>query len=387
MPENIQLFQSLFLGRRDVFAVRWEKGTKHGYSPAYTFDPYHYRLHKIKGGNLSDYKDKTLRVLNDEEIAEHLAGIQHIGLYPLMPDNTSWFIAVDFDGSTWQKDCQILMEKLRELGITGALERSRSGDGGHVWIFFEKAYPANKSRKILIKVLQDLSMFSQFDKEASFDRLFPSQDYHTGKAFGNLIALPLQGASVKKGNCSFVDPYSFDPYPDQWKFLENLQKVPSSKLDEIEIRLFGARAAESESTDYNADSGTVSISLSNKIRINPATVPEELRILLQDELSFSNSEFYAKKQSGRNTYGTKRFFSLVEERHGMLFIPRGNLRSSLCIAKNSLNNGQTALLLFCEFHRRRLALYQEGNIILAGRSPWQPFRVFQKLLMIKRFQI
>lgn len=99
LSTQIQLFKSVFKGREDVFAVRWEKGNKSGYRTAYHYDPYMYRAHKMKGGTLQNYSDKTSLKLTDEEIAKHLKGEQLIGIYPMLQDNTSHFIVADFDES------------------------------------------------------------------------------------------------------------------------------------------------------------------------------------------------------------------------------------------------------------------------------------------------
>ncbi len=99
---QIDIYKSLFKGREDVFAIRWEKGNKSGYMPSYQFDPYQYRLHSAKGGSFKDFKDKTYKPLSDDQITKHLRGEQLIGLYPLLTDNTSFFIAADFDKENWR---------------------------------------------------------------------------------------------------------------------------------------------------------------------------------------------------------------------------------------------------------------------------------------------
>src|SRR5258706_7603486 len=139
---QIQLFKSVFKGRDDVFAIRWEKEKKNGYTPAYFYDPYMYRLHKIKGGTFQNYNEKTYLKLTDEEIAKHLNGQQLIGIYPLLTDNTSWFLAADFDKENWIEEAKSFICACRDKGIPAYLERSRSGNGGHVWIFFEQCYAA-----------------------------------------------------------------------------------------------------------------------------------------------------------------------------------------------------------------------------------------------------
>ena len=202
---TIQLFKSVFIGREDVFAIRWEKGNKSGYMPAFFYDPYRYRAHKLKGGTFQNYTDKEYLPFTDKEIEKHLNGDQLIGIYPLLKDNTSWFIVADFDKVNWVDDCQKFISVCKEKGIPAYLERSRSGKGGHVWIFFEQPYPAIKCRKIFISILENAGIFSLFDKSSSFDRLFPNQDFLSGKGFGNLIALPLYKKTWEQGNSCFVE--------------------------------------------------------------------------------------------------------------------------------------------------------------------------------------
>lgn len=140
--EQMELFRSLFRVREDVFAIRWEKGSKSGYMPAYSYDPYMYRLHKMKGGTFKDYNDKVHLPLTDEELTKHFKGEQHIGGYPLLEDNSSWFISADFDKQKWKEESLKFVKACKEKNIPAYLERSRSGNGAHVWIFFDRAYPA-----------------------------------------------------------------------------------------------------------------------------------------------------------------------------------------------------------------------------------------------------
>lgn len=233
--EKLNLFKNLFKGREDVFATRWEKTggeNKSGYMPAYRYDPYMYRLHKMKGGTFKDYQDKSYLPLSDQSLLKHLTGSELIGIYPLLQDNTSWFIAADFDNKSWAEECLTFINICKENGIPAYLERSRSGKGGHVWIFFDKPYPAFRSRKVLISLLEQAGIFSSFDKSSSFDRLFPNQDFHSGKGLGNLIALPLHKPALEEGNSCFINE-ELKPYPDQWEFLSTIQRVKTSHLDGI----------------------------------------------------------------------------------------------------------------------------------------------------------
>lgn len=215
--ENIKLFRSLFNAREDVFALHWQKGNKSGYAPAWYFDPYHYKVHKMKGGTFQNYPDKQYLPFTDEQLVKHLDGIQLIGVYPLLQDNTSWFIAADFDEKNWEDECRKFISHCSSKSIPAYLERSRSGNGGHVWIFFDKPYPAMRSRKIVMSLLMECKAISVFDKNSSFDRLFPNQDLHSGKSLGNLIALPFHKPALDQGNSCFIDPEALKPFTDQWK--------------------------------------------------------------------------------------------------------------------------------------------------------------------------
>src|SRR5258705_13900583 len=117
LSNQIQLFKSVFKGREDVFAVRWEKENKSGYMPAYYYDPYLYRAHKMKGGTFQNYTDKTYLKLTDSEIVKHLTGTQLIGIYPLLSDNTSCFLVADFDKETWTKEAKSFICACREKNI------------------------------------------------------------------------------------------------------------------------------------------------------------------------------------------------------------------------------------------------------------------------------
>lgn len=316
---QIQIFKSLFKGREDVFAIRWEKGNKNGYMPAYFYDPYLYRSHKMKGGTFQNYSDKTYLPLSDSEIAKHLSGDQLIGIYPLLTNNTSWFIAADFDKDNWLEECKNFLEVCKKLGIPAYLERSRSGKGGHIWIFFEQPYQAIKSRKILLSLLEKSGIFSVFDKSSSFDRLFPNQDFLSGKGLGNLIALPLFKKTLDQGNSCFLDTDHFQPIPDQFAFINSIRKISTPELD----TLYQSISATTSSISSIHPTGKLSIVLSNTVRISREGMTTLLINFLKDELNFANTEFIIKKNSGRNTFGTERYFKLVEETENEVIVPRG----------------------------------------------------------------
>ena len=319
LSNQIQLFKSVFKGREDVFAIRWEKGNKSGYMPAYHYDPYMYRAHKMKGGTFQNYTDKRYLTLTDEETAKHLNGEQLIGVYSLLTDNTSLFLAADFDKENWIEECRKFIAACSERNIPTYLERSRSGNGGHVWIFFEQPYPAIRSRKIFINILEHSGAFSLFDKSSSFDRLFPNQDFLSGKGLGNLIALPLFKKTFEQGNSCFIDEATLQPIHDQWHLLQNLKRISIAELD----KFYQEVSNSSVSTLPKTINGKLVIVLDNIVKISREGMTTPLINFLKEELNFANSEFIIKKKIGRNTFGTERYFKFVEETENEIIVPRG----------------------------------------------------------------
>lgn len=319
LSRQIQIFKSVFKGRDDVFAIRWEKQNKSGYMPAYTFDPYLYRAYKMSGGTFQNYKDKTYQKLTDKELAKHLRGEQLIGIYPLLPDNTSYFLAADFDEADWINDARNFLNACFEIGIPAYMERSRSGSGAHVWIFFDEPYPAVKSRKIFIYIMEQAGIISQFDKGSSFDRVFPNQDYLSGKGLGNLIALPLYKKTFELGNSCFIDPETQIPFEDQYALLEKIKRISNTQLD----KLYQDITQSSHSSVSNISKGKLVILLNNQVQIGRVGMTTPLINYLKEELNFANSAFIIKKRTGRNTFGTNRFFKFVEETENEVIIPRG----------------------------------------------------------------
>ena len=318
--EKVNLIRNLFKGREDVFARYWEKGNKKGYMPAYQYDPYMYRLHVIKGGTFDDYKDKTRLPLTDHQIFKHLDGEQLIGIYPLLMDNTSWFIAADFDKENWAADCRTFIIACKEKDIPAYLERSRSGKGGHVWIFFDQPCPAIISRKIVSTLLEQSGIISVFDKGSSFDRLFPNQDRLSGKGLGNLIALPLHKPAFEQGNSCFVDE-QLQPYPDQWDFLSSVQRVQFSHLDKIYKTLQRGAPFRSAPTRHHTDK--LQIILDHSIHLNRTGITLALINFLKEQLNFANSEYFIRKKTGRSTWGTAQYFRFIEETEHEVIVPRG----------------------------------------------------------------
>jgi hypothetical protein len=244
--EKIKLFMSLFKGRENIYAKRWQnKNGKSGYTPACfnEWKPGICNKPKIK---CSECNNKAFEPLNEKVIEEHLRGNIIAGIYPMCVDETCYFLAIDFDDedlpaeaavhAVWEKDVSVLRTICTEFDIPFTVERSRSGNGAHVWFFFEEKIPAVLARKFGSSLLT-FSMSKRHEiKFKSYDRFFPNQDTMPKGGFGNLIALPIQKEARKKRNSIFIDEH-FKPYSDQWKFLSSIKKLSKNKVERLTAKL------------------------------------------------------------------------------------------------------------------------------------------------------
>ncbi len=321
--EKTHLFMSIFMGRTDVFARRWEKDNRSGYSPVYRFDWNEFNEHRRRGGSIKDFENKELVPLTAEVIKNHLLGMHVIGIYPILPDNTSYFLAADFDGDSWNKEAIDYFNQCKEVGLISYIERSRSGNGGHVWTFFSEPYPCIKSRQIGLELIRRTFGISKFEKEISFDRLFPNQDSLSKGGFGNLIALPFQVQSIAQGNTLFIDIKTEKPLPNQWTILENAKRHSSRELDNLYNNLFSRYPDVSQ--PINIADKYFEITVDNQITFPQHQLTPGLTIFLKDELNFINTEYLAKRQLGKSTYNVKKYFKLIDESEEFISLPRGFL--------------------------------------------------------------
>lgn len=319
--EQVLLFRSLFHGRQDVYARYWEKGDKHGYSPAYKFNWQEFMVHKAKGGTIVTFEHKTTEPLTIDILREHLEGTRAIGLYPLLSDNTSHFIVADFDKTSWEQDAVKFIKTCANCHIPAYLERSKSGNGAHVWIFFSDPIPAIISRAFILHLIRKFLKISEFADENSFDRLFPNQDVHTKQGFGNLIALPLQGAAMEKQNAVFLEPTTLSPYLNQWNFLSKIERISKSTFEEIYEKVFSANP----STDKPASVSKMDIIIRNKLVLSKKEFPSSVIKFLKENLQIFNMEFLIKQRMGLSTYKTEKVFYLIDDHGDTIELPRGFL--------------------------------------------------------------
>ena len=258
--QKVTLFRSLFRGREDVFPRLWinRKGPKErkGYSPVCKNEwaPRLCEKPKVKCG---ECRNQAFLCVTDQVIDHHLRGQHVIGVYPLLRDDTCWFLAADFDKTTWVEDVGAFVETCHQAGIRPAVERSRSGNGAHVWFFFEEPIPASTARKMgCYFITQTMARRHQLSME-SYDRFFPNQDSMPRGGFGNLIALPLQHGPRQHGNTVFLDD-TLVPYADQWDYLSRVrreQRLPPTLVEQIATeasqrdRVIGVRMAPVDEDD------------------------------------------------------------------------------------------------------------------------------------------
>jgi len=352
--ERVALFRSLFRGRTDVYPLRWEstKG-KSGYSPACgnEWKPGVCGKPRIKCGNCDQ---RLLLPVTDQVIYNHLAGQHTAGVYPLLVDDSCYFLAADFDDGDWRGDALAFMQSCHELNLPAALEVSRSGNGAHVWIFFTESVPARDARQLGAALISHTCNRIHQLSLASYDRFFPNQDTLPKGGFGNLIALPLQKQPRENGFSVFVDE-SFSPYPDQWSFLVSIRPLPKSELENTIRRACDGRHPldvafsainEEDSKPWQrpkADSRCVNgplpesltMVLASQIFISKTVLPQPLTNRLIRLAAFQNPEFYKAQALRFSVWDKPRIIGCAENFPKHIGLPRGCLDSVLDLLENN----------------------------------------------------
>ncbi len=349
--KKIKLFESLFKGRTDVFPKRWEsrKG-KSGYSPACDNEWKPSLCEKPKT-KCSQCNNRALTPLNDQVLYDHLSGKQTIGVYPLLLDDSCGFLAVDFDKSSWQDDVLAFLQTCDELNIPASLECSRSGNGGHVWIFFSEFIPAVFARQmgnVILAKTMDKRIEIGLD---SYDRLFPNQDTMPNGGFGNLIALPLQKQPRQHDNSVFIDR-SMQAYPDQWEYLATIKRM--SKVEVEKIAALKAEEVDQPVDDLSAGANnTPWKSTPIKTKIPRELLPKELRLVIANGVyiekeklpillinrlihlaAFRNPEFYRAQAMRMPVYNKPRMIACYDDFPKHIVLPRGCLADAILLLED-----------------------------------------------------
>jgi superfamily II DNA or RNA helicase len=326
LAERIALFRALFRGRTDVWARRWEGSDgRAGYAPSAL--------------TAEQRQRRAYLPLTDGVIERHLAGEWTCGIYPLLADETCRLLAVDFDGTGWEDGVAAYLAACAERDVPVALERSRSGDGAHVWTFFTEPVQAARARRLGESLLTRAMALSAGIGMDAYDRLFPNQDTLPHGGLGNLIALPLQRVPARKGNSLFIDPTTLVPFPDQWVFLSQVRRMPARRLESL------VRAAEragavlavtpAESTGPGAThsppeapvSGplpaSARLTLANLVYVDREGMPAGLVQRIWRLAAYPNPEFQRRQAQRFSTFGIPRVVHLAEEDGQRIGLPRG----------------------------------------------------------------
>ncbi|MGH8236095.1 MAG: TOTE conflict system archaeo-eukaryotic primase domain-containing protein [Steroidobacteraceae bacterium] len=351
---KIRLFRSLFRGREDIYARRFEsrKTGKAGYAPACANEWVRGVCEKPRV-KCAECPHRRFLALTEDVTRWHLSGFDVggqpfvAGIYPLLPDETCWFLAIDFDKSNWREDAVACLETCRHLNLPASLERSRSGSGAHLWFFFEEPVAAALARRLGSHVLTEtMEQRPQLGLD-SYDRLFPNQDTMPQGGFGNLIAMPLQKGPRDRGNSVFLDD-DLEPWADQWAYLARLHRLSRDQVErtvqeaERQGRVLGVRVPpqeDDESEPWTAPPSrrprvipiagelpkAIELVLGNEIYIATAGLPPGLRNRLLRLAAFQNPEFYQAQALRLSTYGTPRIVACAEDLPHHVGLPRGCL--------------------------------------------------------------
>ncbi|MFP5492531.1 MAG: TOTE conflict system archaeo-eukaryotic primase domain-containing protein [Bacteriovoracia bacterium] len=345
--DKIDLFLKLFRCREDVYPKRWEnsKTGKQGYSPVCDLE-WVKPICQKPTIRCSDCQHQKFPPLDSFAVESHLKGHTTIGTYAIRADDTCSFLACDFDESSWKEDVLAYKQAARELGIEVYIERSRSGKGGHAWIFFEDFVHARLARSLGTLILAKCSELNIRLSLDSYDRFFPSQDYLPKGGFGNLIALPLQKTSRDLGNSCFLDS-EFNPVQDQWDHLAKARRISKMELQTLlDNNLPRVRRVEStdafddiswstdqaildkttlEKIDYYLEGRTVEVSFGSMISVPLENLAGRIVAKLRKTASFPNPEFYKLQRMRMQTYPHPRFIFSGTITHSEIILPRGVL--------------------------------------------------------------
>lgn len=355
--EKIAIFRSLFKGREDIHALRWEsKKGRSGYSPACgnEWDRVLCRKPQIK---CSDCRNSRFLPVTDQAIYDHLSGKTFIGAYPLLQDETCLFLAIDFDKNGWQEQSKEFLKVCKDWNVPASLEKSQSGNGAHIWIFFAEPVPAYMARKLGCGLITQTMKQKHEMSLSAYDRLFPTQDTMPNGGFGNLIALPLQGERRKRGNSVFMDE-NLNPYTDQWTYLASVVKmtrddlcVTIQKLAEDGELIDVQRSLTDELSETDPwvlppskkrdDKlilteplpSNINITLANMVYIEKEGLPSPLLNRFKKLAAFQNPEFYKAQAMRISTFGKPRVIGCADDFPKHIGLPRGCLDEALNLLK------------------------------------------------------
>ena len=379
--EKADLFLSLFRGRENIYPKRWEnhKTGKSGYAPVCENEWVKPICQKpaIKCGDCSHQKFSPLNAL---AVGAHLRGSTTIGTYAIREDDTCLFLACDFDESSWQADLLAFCETAKSLGIDVAMERSRSGKGGHAWIFFAEPVAARLARSLGTLIIAKCSERNIRLSLESYDRFFPTQDFLPRGGFGNLIALPLQKTPRENGNSCFIDEF-FEVIADQWAHLSAVRRLYKYEVDLLLKEYLPKsnfkrqdafediawltdneildKTSVAQEYDRSLEGKDVEITFGPMLSIPIEGLPTKTIARLKKTASFANPEFYKLQRMRMQTYPNPRFIFSGEMRPDHLLLPRGVLDKATKILQEA---GASVVIRDERIARKKVKVDFEGTL-------------------------
>lgn len=318
---------------------------------------------RVQGSKIrcKDCARQSYKRLEKQQIISHLRGDAEdatdvIGIYPLLPDDTCRFLVFDFDNhetgaekcdfanadSEWKEEVGVLREICRLNGIDALVERSRSGRGAYLWIFFQKPIDAALARKFGNALLKKGAETVNLKSFRYYDRMLPMQDLLPPDGLGNLIALPLQGQALREGNSAFVDE-NWNAYPGQWEILLSKTKL-TREFVEDRIKEWGMRfLAEMPELDKAADGerekpwektrrfmkedveGKLQITMADALYLDASNLKPRIQNRIREMAAFKNPVFQKNQAMGLSNFNNSRYIYLGSDEEGYIKIPRGLL--------------------------------------------------------------
>ena len=346
--QKIALFLSLFRCREDVYPRLWEnaKDGRKGYAPACRNEWFRGVCEKPRV-KCSECFHQAFPPLDEAAARDHLTGKHTIGTYAIRQDNSCVFLAADFDGTGWREDILAYRDAALKLGVAVALEKSRSGNGGHAWIFFCVPVPALAARRLGTLIVAKASTLHPEMSLSSYDRFFPNQDFLPAGGFGNLIALPLQAKPRELGNSVFINE-NLEPFPDQWSHLAGLERMGSELLDEVleretpfsigdDVPCFEERVLDVIPTAVTkgCHTGTTTAVRRAQLEIPTGGLPACLVAALKRLATLANPVFFQKQKLRFGTYDTPRYIFCGEIHSGSIVLPRGVVKEAISLFRKA----------------------------------------------------
>ncbi len=349
--QHAMLLYSLFRGRKDVYSRR--SINKDGHAVYYPVCENFWKsglCPKREGKRVkcAECSNRAWAPLIQRVLLSHLQGKKEdgtdvVGIYPMLPDETCNFLVFDFDNHDgealdWKSEVDTMRQICTRLEVPCLVERSRSGNGAHIWLLFSEAISAETARKFGAALLTKGAEFVNIKTFQSYDRMLPAQDHMPQGGLGNLIALPLQGQALQKGNSAFVNE-RWEACPDQWEYLRNAKKISKEFVEERTKEwtpqgvLGVLSTAETEKATpwkkekfpfHKSDvAGELRVVLADQIYVDTANLKPRFQNMLRRMASFQNPAFFRNLAMGYSIKGISRILCCYQDVEGYITLPRG----------------------------------------------------------------